>query len=521
MVATAATILQTKKMFIAYYGRPADVGGLEYWADRIEDEGVSFVANAFGTSEEFSANYGSLDTIELVGGLYQQLFGRNADESGLEFYVNGILTGRYTLANVALALIDGVPVGSQDEATVANRVSVADYVMWNAPGSTFLLEILDDVTHRITSVTTAIELLQSELNDDFPSNTPWYLPDPVFGGGGGLEGSIGFPGDEDWFAVYLDDSHRYKFDLLSSNSSEDLFQSSLSILNAQENIVITKSLGGSSDIELSFTPLYSDVYFVSVSGDNDAIGTYFLDVNSEDLFIQPEPQSATPITLIFDDPTNELLFFEMEIINNIQAAWDKWDVYIDGHENASIEFVIRSINDSGNLALANASSSKYLYNNVWQGNVEYELISGEDITGANFDAQILISTHFLNQENYYDFTIGDGTPANQINFEELMIHEIGHVLGFNGWFDNPDYTSPYEELVDKQLGVFLGDYAVAANGGAVSIDLEGLYHLDDGAFGSAPMSTFPNYGGGEIISNVEIAILADIGLPVNEQYIVT
>ncbi len=42
-----------EKLYIAYYQRPADPGGLIYWANRILDEGLSnHIFEAFANSQE-------------------------------------------------------------------------------------------------------------------------------------------------------------------------------------------------------------------------------------------------------------------------------------------------------------------------------------------------------------------------------------------------------------------------------------------------------------------------------------
>ena len=49
-----------QKAYVSYYGRPADPGGLGYWAARMDAEGGSLTAiiAAFGYSEEFNRRYG-------------------------------------------------------------------------------------------------------------------------------------------------------------------------------------------------------------------------------------------------------------------------------------------------------------------------------------------------------------------------------------------------------------------------------------------------------------------------------
>ncbi len=40
-MATAQSIQRVQELYIAYYGRPADPEGLEYWADRLDAVGAA------------------------------------------------------------------------------------------------------------------------------------------------------------------------------------------------------------------------------------------------------------------------------------------------------------------------------------------------------------------------------------------------------------------------------------------------------------------------------------------------
>ena len=96
--------------YLAYYGRPADPGGLDYWAGRLKDAGgnLNEIIAAFGTSAEFTDRFGELDTTELVNAIYQRLFKRDADPGGLEFYLDLLESGEKHLGSIALDIFNGV-----------------------------------------------------------------------------------------------------------------------------------------------------------------------------------------------------------------------------------------------------------------------------------------------------------------------------------------------------------------------------------------------------------------------------
>ncbi len=227
--------------------------------------------------------------------------------------------------------------------------------------------------------------------------------------------------------------------------------------------------------------------------------------------------SFTPISIFFDDPSNELASYYEEIESNIKTAWAEWDTYINAHTGAQIEIVVRAIEVELDGVLANAGSldAVWLYDNVYQGNTEYELIHGEDSNGTEFDGVINISSAFLNLEGFYNLDPEETTAPSETSFEDMIFHELGHILGFGGWFDGGDIT-PYESFV--QSGEFIGEHAVAANGGPVLLDI-GLSHLNEDIYPNAAMGPYINDGGEDSITSVELGILADIGLPIDSQYL--
>ncbi len=117
-----------QKAYVAYYGRPADPAGLDYWAARMDASGgtLDAIIAAFGTSAEFTQRYGGLSNAELVTTIYRQALSRDPDPAGLDFYVNALATGQKTLQTITLDVINGA-VGPVDSATVASKLDVAGY----------------------------------------------------------------------------------------------------------------------------------------------------------------------------------------------------------------------------------------------------------------------------------------------------------------------------------------------------------------------------------------------------------
>ena len=105
-----------------------DPGGIDFWAGQLQNSGgdLNDIIDAFGTSAEFNDRFGGLANDTLVNNIYLQLFGRNADPEGLNFYVERLQSGQLTLGSIALDIANGVQDGNADALIVANRLEVAN-----------------------------------------------------------------------------------------------------------------------------------------------------------------------------------------------------------------------------------------------------------------------------------------------------------------------------------------------------------------------------------------------------------
>jgi hypothetical protein len=119
---------QVIDIYIAYYGRAGDLPGVNYWAQQLQNSGgnVQSIMAPFANSAEFNDRFGDLNNTQLVTNLYHQLFNREPDYAGLQWYVNSLNSGSNTLANIALEILNGA---TGSDVTVLNnrRTSAEDY----------------------------------------------------------------------------------------------------------------------------------------------------------------------------------------------------------------------------------------------------------------------------------------------------------------------------------------------------------------------------------------------------------
>ena len=97
---TSTSLEQVQALYVAYYGRPAEPGGRDYWATRLDANGgdLNAMINAFGQSQEYLNRFGDMDDAQRIETLYEQLFGRAADEEGRDYYVGVLARGEKSLA---------------------------------------------------------------------------------------------------------------------------------------------------------------------------------------------------------------------------------------------------------------------------------------------------------------------------------------------------------------------------------------------------------------------------------------
>lgn len=103
---TSSKLTTVEQLYLAYYGRAADAGGLNYWASRLaSDLSVEQLAATFAANSESTALYGSLSGAALVNKVYQTLYGRSADSSGSAYWNSRLANGVTSRANLPLEVM--------------------------------------------------------------------------------------------------------------------------------------------------------------------------------------------------------------------------------------------------------------------------------------------------------------------------------------------------------------------------------------------------------------------------------
>jgi serralysin len=137
------TVVQ--QLYIAYFGRPADTGGLTNFQAQLlalsaptdiqlldaayaSDANVRALINSFSASTEASALYSGSNNAYITA-VYMNVLGRAPDASGLAYWVGEVDSGKLTRARASFSIMAGALAnttaqGLIDAKTVKNKVAV-------------------------------------------------------------------------------------------------------------------------------------------------------------------------------------------------------------------------------------------------------------------------------------------------------------------------------------------------------------------------------------------------------------
>ncbi|WP_031596917.1 DUF4214 domain-containing protein [Ferrovum myxofaciens] len=115
MGGTTATATDVENAYLAYFGRPADPEGMNYWLG----QSIATMQAGFAASQEYRTLYGNMTNKQVVTQVYSNLLGRAPDTGGLAYWVNQLNIGAATVSTIVTQMqanAEGI-----DIATLANR----------------------------------------------------------------------------------------------------------------------------------------------------------------------------------------------------------------------------------------------------------------------------------------------------------------------------------------------------------------------------------------------------------------
>jgi Ca2+-binding RTX toxin-like protein len=165
----AVTQLQVTQLYLAYFGRPPDFDGMNYYLAQ-PNATVQSVAAAFSASPESQALYGSTFGAAQINAIYQNLFNRDAEPGGISYWSTEVNSGRLSPAMAAYAILIGAQ--NADATTVAAKMTVATNWLLNLDTSSEIVNysgaaavaVARDYLHTITTAAQAAAQTTAIIN---------------------------------------------------------------------------------------------------------------------------------------------------------------------------------------------------------------------------------------------------------------------------------------------------------------------------------------------------------------------
>lgn len=100
---------EVQKLYVAYFSRPADYAGLQYWSNILatNPNGYQQISANFSSSNEYQTTYGGMDNRSVVSKVYVNLFGRPAESAGVDYWAALLDKKAITIDNVVTQIAAG------------------------------------------------------------------------------------------------------------------------------------------------------------------------------------------------------------------------------------------------------------------------------------------------------------------------------------------------------------------------------------------------------------------------------
>jgi hypothetical protein len=227
------------------------------------------------------------------------------------------------------------------------------------------------------------------------------------------------------------------------------------------------------------------------------------------------------------------------LVANLDAALNDWSQYISGIGTLVVQLDI--VASSGT---ANGGSTGVLSTHTTLGSGQevelssvYELTTGLHAPGTASDITISIDPNFVNGTLFLSPNPEDHTTEpNRINAVSVFSHELAHGFGMQGYYSQDgtllnggSFETSFDSYIKNEpdgSASFTGPAAEAVYGGPVPLTThtatgENYYHFANSIgdpLGTDLMSGIGIPFGFTAISNLDLAVLADVGVPLAPKF---
>jgi hypothetical protein len=150
------------KLYVATFNRAPDTPGLWYW---VYDSGLPLegVAESFFQQPETQALYPPGSSTEtFIKAVYRNLFNREPEQEGMEYWREEIDSGRIPRGRFILAVINGAQ--GADAQILDNKTDVGSYfALHNISDIQLARKVLENIDENEESVTSAMKMIDNYI----------------------------------------------------------------------------------------------------------------------------------------------------------------------------------------------------------------------------------------------------------------------------------------------------------------------------------------------------------------------
>jgi len=162
----AVTREQVCELYVATFNRAPDSAGLDYWSTQESLLQIELIAQSFFDQPETQAMYPStMSNTEYVNSIYSNVYNRDADPAGLNYWVTALDNGTLQRHNTIIALVNGAQ--GQDQNILDNKTEVGLYFAQFGQNLTIdqAYEVMVGVGSDSTSMATALDSIDTLAKD--------------------------------------------------------------------------------------------------------------------------------------------------------------------------------------------------------------------------------------------------------------------------------------------------------------------------------------------------------------------
>jgi hypothetical protein len=153
-----------QKLYVAYFNRPADPAGLDYWEKAVSaaNGSTAAVSAAFAGSTEYKTAYANMDANHVVSQVYQNLFGHAPDLAGLDFWGKALGNKQMTVDDVVTQIAGGAQ--GSDLTAFSSKAAFASWFTGSLDTADKVLHYSGDAANAVAKSLVATVIDQASMD---------------------------------------------------------------------------------------------------------------------------------------------------------------------------------------------------------------------------------------------------------------------------------------------------------------------------------------------------------------------